>query len=88
VLPCSREIEIGIGHEDTAQKALELMIEHDYSQLPVVDRESKIVEEKGKAYMVTSDSVLRTLNRFDTKTSDLHLRVADAMVTLQSYFLA
>ena len=40
---------VTVQREDTAQKALELMIENDYSQLPVIDREGKVVEEKGKA---------------------------------------
>ena len=30
---------VTILREDMAQKALELMIEHNYSQLPVVDRD-------------------------------------------------
>jgi CBS domain-containing protein len=35
-----------ILREDTAQKALELMIEHNYSQLPIVDRERNIYGKK------------------------------------------
>lgn len=42
---------VTVLRDDPVQKALELMIEHEYSQLPVVDREGKIVEEKGKAYI-------------------------------------
>jgi len=71
---------VTILRDDAAQKALELMIEHDYSQLPVIDRDGKIVEEKGKAYMITSDSILRTLSRFGTSINDLRLRAADAMI--------
>ena len=71
---------VTVQREDTAQKALELMIENDYSQLPVIDREGKIVEEKGKGYMISSDSILRALNHFDTTITDPQFRVTDAMV--------
>ncbi len=53
---------VTVQREDPTYKALQLMIENDYSQLPVVDHEGKAVEEKGKAYMITSDSILRALN--------------------------
>lgn len=42
----------------TVQEALDLMIEHDFSQLPVVDKDKKL---KG---LVTSDSILRTVSYF------------------------
>lgn len=71
---------VTILREDAAQKALELMIEHNYSQLPVVDRDGKVLEEKGKAYTITSDSILRALSRFGTSINDPRLRVADAMI--------
>src|SRR5690349_9471240 len=76
---------VTVLRDDPVQKALELMIEHEYSQLPVVDREGKIVEEKGKAYMVTNDSILRTINSFKIPLHDLHLRVADAMVKTSTF---
>ncbi|WP_201390074.1 HPP family protein [Ktedonobacter sp. SOSP1-85] len=76
---------VTVLRDDPVQKALELMIEHEYSQLPVVDREGKIVEEKGKAYMVTNDSILRTINSFKIPLNDLHLRVADAMVKTSTF---
>ncbi|MCX5964985.1 MAG: CBS domain-containing protein [Cyanobacteria bacterium] len=44
--------------EMTIQDALKLMIEHDFSQLPVVDDNFKL---RG---LVTSDSILRTVSYF------------------------
>lgn len=44
--------------EMTLQDALDRMIEHDYSQLPVVDKDFKL---KG---LVTSDSILKTISYF------------------------
>lgn len=76
---------VTVLRDDPVQKALKLMIEHGYSQLPVVDREGKIVEEKGKAYMVTNDSILSTINSFKIPLHDLHLRVADAMVKTSTF---
>jgi predicted transcriptional regulator len=71
---------ITVLREDTAKKALELMVENDYSQLPVVDHDGKIQEERGKAYIITNDSILRTLRRFGTSITDPRLRVSDAMI--------
>jgi CBS domain-containing protein len=56
---------------DTPLKdALALMIEHDYSQLPVVDDDDKPIG------LITSDNVLRALNNFEVTVRDL--RVSDA----------
>jgi CBS domain-containing protein len=46
--------------EMSIQDALDRMIEHDFSQLPVVDKEFKL---KG---LITSDSILRTVSYFKT----------------------
>lgn len=53
------------------QEALTRMLEHGYSQLPVVDADGKPIA------MITSDSVVRALNNLRVKTSDL--RVYDAL---------
>ncbi len=61
----------------TAQKVLALMIEHDYSQLPVVDSNNKPLG------IVTSDSILRALNNFNIPLTDLH--VSHAIVKVDQY---
>ena len=57
---------------DPLPRALELMAEYEYSQLPVVDGNDRPLG------LVTSDSILRALNHFTVTPSDL--RVADAMI--------
>jgi CBS domain len=51
---------VTIQREKTAQEALALMIEHNYSQLPVVDREQKVVMEKRRrlSIVLISSNVL------------------------------
>lgn len=55
---------------DSVQKALDLMIEHNFSQLPVVDELGLPIG------MVTSDSLLRALNNFGVTTSELPVSAA------------
>lgn len=62
---------------DSAQKALALMIEHDFSQLPVID------EAKRPLGMVTHGSILQALSNFGVKLEDL--RVSNAIVKAQTY---
>ncbi len=57
--------------------ALDLMIEHDFDQLPVV------TEDKKHLGMVTNDSILRSLNCFDVKLDSL--RVSDALTKARSF---
>lgn len=66
-----RSKPVTVKSDDLVQKALDLMIEYDFSQLPVVDEAEKPLG------MVTSDSILRTLNSFNVKLAALY--VADAM---------
>ncbi len=61
-----------IGPEQTGLEALSLMIQHDYSQLPVVDAPSKL------AGLVTGDSLLRAVNNLGVMPKDL--RVKDAVL--------
>ncbi|MGB3669039.1 MAG: DUF4268 domain-containing protein [Phormidesmis sp.] len=49
---------VTVTENDSAQHALSRMIEHDFSQLPVVDEAQKL---KG---MITSDSILRAVSYF------------------------
>jgi len=62
---------------DPAQEALALMIEHDFSQLPVVDEGNKPLG------MITNGSILRALSNFGTKLEDL--RVSNAIVKADMY---
>jgi CBS domain-containing protein len=56
----SKDTLITVTEEMLVQEALERMIEHDFSQLPVVDKDFKL---KG---LITSDSILRTASYFKT----------------------
>ena len=62
---------------DSVQKALEIMIEHDFSQLPVID-DSQIA-----LGMVTYESIVRALNNFGLRVDQL--AVKDAIVKVPTY---
>jgi CBS domain-containing protein len=66
-----------VTENDSAQYALSLMIEHDFSQLPVTDGNQKL---KG---MITSDSILRAVSNF--KVIPENLKVSHAVVKAKSY---
>jgi len=57
-----------IKRDEPVSKALSLMIEHDFSQLPVVDDENKPIG------MVSYESILRGVRNFHSQLSDLHIR--------------
>ncbi|MFG6097362.1 DUF4268 domain-containing protein [Leptothoe sp. ISB3NOV94-8A] len=61
---------ITITESDSGQLALSLMIEHDFSQLPVIDTSNTL---KG---MITSDSILRAVSYF--KITPENLKVSHA----------
>ncbi len=63
--------------DDKVQNALDLMIEHDYSQLPVVDNEYKPLG------IITNESILKALNNFDLTLDELV--VNDAIDKVYSY---
>ncbi|MBX7132748.1 MAG: CBS domain-containing protein [Fimbriimonadaceae bacterium] len=63
--------------EESAATALELMVEHDYSQLPVVDQAGVLVG------MVSSESILRSVRAF--KQLPEHLRVQDCYKKVSAY---
>ena len=63
---------VTVTENDSAQHALSRMIEHDFSQLPVVDEAQKL---KG---MITSDSILRAVSYF--KVVPEKLKVSHALI--------
>jgi CBS domain-containing protein len=67
---------ITVTESDSAQRALSLMIEHDFSQLPVIDSSQQL---RG---MVTSDSILRAVSYFEVIPKEL--KVSHAMVVKAS----
>lgn len=76
---------ISVTKDDTVSKALSLMIEHDYSQLPVISREEKakdmtIDTPEG---MVTYESILRGIRNFQAKIEEL--KIQDVMISAPIY---
>ena len=63
--------------QDSIQKALALMTEHDFSQLPVVD------ENKKPLGIVTSDSILHALSNFGVSLAEL--RVSHTIMKVDTY---
>ena len=76
---------IGIGREDSVQSALNLMIKHQFSQLPVIDKDKRLIGEDQYAYMVTNDSIIRSLNNLNVTPSVL--RVFDTMIKVRAHRL-
>ena len=62
---------VTVAENDSAQKALLLMIEHDFSQLPVIASDQTL---KG---MITSDSILRAVSNL--KVIPERLKVSHAI---------
>jgi CBS domain-containing protein len=65
--------------DDTVTKALSLMIDHDYSQLPVLERDERYDNVVG---IITYEGILRGVRNFGAKIEDL--RVRDVMVQPQT----
>jgi CBS domain-containing protein len=68
---------VSVTKNDSVSTALSLMIEHDYSQLPVVSREDKakdMVVETAEG-MITNESVLRGIRNFKTNIDSAAKRV-------------
>jgi hypothetical protein len=57
-----------VKKEDLVTRALGQMIEHDYSQLPIID------EEDQPLGMVTYEGILRGVRNFKTRLEELHVR--------------
>lgn len=66
-----------VGPGDSAQQALALMIEHDFSQLPVIDELDRPLG------MITYGSMLRALSNFGSKLEGL--QVSNATVGAYTY---
>lgn len=56
-----------VKRSDTAKAALDLMIENDYSQLPIVTDDYEVDG------IITSDSIIRALNNFDLTIKELQV---------------
>ena len=70
---------LGVQPDNMIQQALEIMVEHDYSQLPIIDKNGL---PNG---MVTSDSILKGLKTFNLGLDSL--RVHDVAVRASEYYL-
>jgi len=66
---------ICVCKNEPVSRALSLMIEYDYSQLPVVRQEGNILRAEG---MITYESIMRGLRHFNAKIGDICVR--DVMV--------
>jgi len=75
LMPESQSLVIA-SEEMAIRDALELMIEHDFSQLPVVDDDFKL---KG---LITSDSILRAVSYF--KSTLDKIKVSHATVKMKT----
>lgn len=69
---------VTVSPGDPAQKALALMVEHDFSQLPVVDENNKPLG------IVSGDSIIRALNNFGIPLAELHVSHAIVKVLMSS----
>lgn len=72
-----RSDPVWVGPNEPAQRALALMHQHDFSQLPVVDNNLRPLG------MINHESILRALNHFGVGLEGL--RVADAIVKAPVY---
>jgi CBS domain-containing protein len=69
LLPHDQRLRTAYLH-DSVQQAINLMHQHSYNQLPVVDKDGKTSLEQ----VVTFDSILQAVRSFDTKPESLHVR--------------
>jgi predicted transcriptional regulator len=78
---------VSVVKDDTVSHALSLMIENDFSQLPVVTGNSETIspETDSPEGMVTYEGILRGIRNFKAKISDLKVR--DVMVAAPMYSL-
>lgn len=70
-----------VSREDSIAYALSLMIEHDFSQLPVINHHDDLDDPEG---MVTYEGILRGIRNFDLKIDELKVR--DVMVDASIYY--
>ncbi len=69
---------VTVSPGDPAQKALALMVEHDFSQLPVIDENNKPLG------IVSGDSIICALNNFGIPLAELHVSHAIVKVLMSS----
>ncbi len=69
---------VTVSPGDPAQKALALMVEHDFTQLTVVDENNKPLG------IVSGDSIIRALNNFGIPLAELHVSHAIVKVLMSS----
>ncbi|HLO28289.1 MAG TPA: DUF4268 domain-containing protein [Anaerolineales bacterium] len=69
-------IPVCVTRDDSVSNALTLMIEHDFSQLPVTKKEDIFDVPEG---MITYEGILRGVRNFNAQIDDLKVR--DVMVT-------
>lgn len=75
----SRGEPLSVNKDDMVVKAISAMLEHDYSQLPVVD------DENHPLGMITYQSILRAIRNFKANLHDL--MVANAMEQAEDFDL-
>ena len=76
ILP-SNQVLAMVNEDHAIQEALDIMIEHDFSQLLVVDQTGKL---QG---LITSDSILKALSFCETTVGQL--KVSHALVKIKAY---
>lgn len=74
----------GIQKSSSIEEALNIMLEKQFSQLPVVDKDNRLIGVT-TAYMVTNESILRALKHLNLAPAKL--RVSDALVAVRPYRL-
>ena len=78
-LTINQQKVVTVTPDQTIQSALDLMIESDFSQLPVIDNDRRVLG------LVTSDSIVRALNHLGVSVSAL--KVSDAVIKANEYYL-
>jgi CBS domain-containing protein len=71
-----------VKKDDSVSTALALMVEHDFSQLPVIKKFEEFDVPEG---MVTYEGILRGIRNFKAKIDDLKVR--DVMINAPTYSL-
>ncbi len=74
-----------VSKDDLLSRALALMIEHDFGQLPVIRKVRDPVERDIPEGMITYEGIVRSMRNFGAKLDDLSVR--DVMVVAPLYSL-
>jgi predicted transcriptional regulator len=73
-----RGFPVSVKGEDSIAHALDLMIKHDFSQLPVIDEGNKPIG------LITNDSILKAIKMFGVTIDKLI--VTDAILKVPNYY--